>query len=1035
MYTEAQSLSKKNSSEWRVYSLWNKALSEYFFDGKNEDRPVYLDINDQLLVDLGQEIGIDKDQAVLHFISAIAGTLVQGLHFDDHFYVAAVWRQRKGEETPPFIALLAFFSYVAERMVRDPNFAAHNYYGRLQKELGINDAFHADLKKSYQEVTEIFWPWLNEWLISWDGQLGLPTARALDNRRYVSVAISQALVREQDRNILKRIFAEHGLSPGQRLGKLEMLSLLLHWASLSHNLNSLSKLIHRGGDIRDKVAEIACSELESWDGRLTHKDTSERGTRLFYIASLSTYPQLKIELNLCASLPSDKCGELTLAADSSAEAMLGFNQCAENLSFEWLDDFGVAVVEPYEKIAHGDVLLARTKLIKKNSSSFYVREGQPICILMDRLDIGAYQEVTRIGLGQKSIILVHQSIQDKVESFLVETARPGYKKYTAEKVLGLPKSWVIFSDVQILKVVEVSGLEALAPLMDSLISVTGGVYLGNDSWLASQPPEVTVTINTNSPLNVEISQSLHFDKFIEKIVLPINSGVGFIELKHLKLPDGDYQIIVTETLGDSGQKFRSGFKLRSSSSVRIFKRSNAGAIGYVFNSNNLIDTISAKKLSNISGDLISLNGGDINSKHQVNINYPQVELVSGVFSIADDSYLTDNSRESLVETITKDAGSCLLRGYHVVQYAPVPPKMPPGHLVMGKCSDCSLTLWQATKGYSRFPGHSRSHKENSARTVVDSFINVREISPIVNEPNKKPTYKDIFDALCYVKEGTFERFSSIVRSLSTETWAPHNLIRSLSSLGHLDYEIDEHTLRPKSWRIADPTLISISHDEFILCGWSSESFIDQFTKVAQDLGAVLLVKNNHESIPILKIKNIKKSELDIFTELINKDSAFPLSSTDNFAGKLLTLLPELRELIDVLPEVNLPNSDLEFFDDINMRWVKVLEATKSGAYRHLLNGIKYFYASSVSHTEIKGIMCDSRLAKYLAMSNSYQNFYSYDATKCELKVRVGMDLPFLYERVAVMCSGELPEVQNGVLVYKIIPQEIAEGLAFKLFAE
>ncbi len=1035
MYTEAKSLSKKISPEWRSYSLWNKALSEHFFSGNYEDRPVYLDINDQLLADLGEEIGLDNDQVVASFISAISGTLAEGLHFDSHYYVAAEWRQRKEEEAPPFIALLAFFSYVAEKMVRDPNFAAHNYYGRLQKELGIDDTFHADLKKSYQEVTERFWPWLNEWLISWDGQLGLPTARALDNRRYVSVAISQALVREQDRNILKRVFAEHGLSPGQRLGKIEMLSLLLHWSSLAHNFNSLSKLIQRGGDIRDKVAEIACSELESWDGRLAFKDSAEKGGRLFYIATFTTYPQLKIELNLCATLSSDKCGDLILASDSSSEAKVGFSQCIEDLSFEWLNDFGVAVVEPYEKIAHGDALLGRTKLVKKTGSSFFVRDGQPICILMDRLDIGAYQEVSRIGLGQKSIVLVHQSIQDKVENFLIETARPGYKKYTAEKVSGLPRSWILFTDIQILKVQEVSGLEALAPLMDSLISVSGGLYLGNDSWLTSHPPEVTITINTDSPLSVQISQSLHFDVPKEKIDIEIGCGVGFVSIKNLNLPDGDYQITVTEALGDGDQKFRSGFKLRSSNSVRIYKRGNTGAISYFLNSENLIDTISAKKNSYSSGNSISLNGGDIITTSEIKINYPRVKLVDGDFFGLENSESIHQSRAPLIDTATKEAGSCLLRGYHIVQYAGVPPGMPPGYLVMGKCSDCSLTLWQATKGYSRFPRRTTSFKGDSSKSIGNSYINVSDITPISEEPTHAPSYRDIFDALCYVKEGTFERLSSIVRSVSGETWAPHNLMRSLASLGHLDYEIDELTLRPKSWRIADPTLVSISHDEFILTGWSSQKFINQFTKTAEDLGAEVLIKNNSKNLPSLKIRNIKRSDLDIFTELINKDSMFPLSSSVNFTDKLLTLLPKLSTLIDVLPVINLPNSGLEFFDEINMKWQKVPEATKTGAYRHQLNGTKYFYASIEKHQKIRSVTCDARLAKYFAMSKFYEKFLRYHGSNQELKVRVGMDLPFLYERVAVMCSGELPEVQNGVLIYKMVPKEIAEGLVFKLFTE
>jgi hypothetical protein len=372
MYIESQSLLNKTESGWRNYSLWNEVIFNHFFSGANKNKNVYLFINDEIVKDIGKQLNIPESEAIISFTNSIKATLVNQLPFDEHYYVANKWMKRGIEESPPFIALLALFSYVAEQMVADPNFAANNYYGRLQNALDIPDLEQDNLIKSYQEITERLWPSLNEWLNSWDGQLGLPTAKALDNRKYVSVAISQALVREQDRSILKRVFSEHGLSPGQRLGKNEMLSLLFHWASTSHANNSLSRLIQRGGDFRDKVAEIACAELEAWDGYLSIKDAAERGGRLFYVATFNTYPSLKLELNLCTNLTIEKCDELTISEDSSLSGRDAFMLCKDQITLEWMNDFGVAVVEPYSQISHGDALAAKLKLIKRNSSSFFV---------------------------------------------------------------------------------------------------------------------------------------------------------------------------------------------------------------------------------------------------------------------------------------------------------------------------------------------------------------------------------------------------------------------------------------------------------------------------------------------------------------------------------------------------------------------------------------------------------------------------------------------------------------------------------------
>jgi hypothetical protein len=46
-----------------------------------------------------------------------------------------------------------------------------------------------------------------------------------------------------------------------------------------------------------------------------------------------------------------------------------------------------------------------------------------------------------------------------------------------------------------------------------------------------------------------------------------------------------------------------------------------------------------------------------------------------------------------------------------------------------------------------------------------------------------------------------------------------------------------------------------------------------------------------------------------------------------------------------------------------------------------------------------------------------------------------MELPFLFDRVAVSCSGKTPEKGNGIITYTQIDKDIAEGLAFKLFNE
>jgi len=1033
-YIKSKSLDcKTNAEAWSNYSKWNELIATYFFSEKFEDRPVYLDISDQLLATFSEKLDLSVADTVNDFKNSIIDTLNRASPFNLHLDNAFKWKRRAEEETPPFVALLALFSYVAEKMVRDNDFGANNYYGRLQRELRLADDDHAELQKSYREISEFCWPWLNEWIASYDGEIGLPTAKALDSRVYVSVAISQALVREQDRNALKRIFMESGLNPGQRLGKMEMLSLLLHWSSSSGGSSSLSKMIQRGGDIRDKVSEIACSELEAWDGKLSLKESLENAARLFYIATFKSYPQNKITLYLCTNSAREIESSYALTDDSSDEARIGFKGYQNEITLDYLDDFGVSVLEPFEKISHGDALLSKLRIKNQKSNRLLERNGQPICILMYRLEIGAYQEVSRAVIGAPSIVLAHQSILERVTDALNDIARPGFKLLNATQARGLPEGWVLITDVQILKTKEIRGLESLSPLLGGSVSLVGGLYLGNEAWLKSLPPEIVISLDTNKGVSVELIQMLDFGKKINKVKFNPGSGVQFISLKDYELPDGDYQIIVFE--GSPQKKIEvSNFKIRSGSSVRMYKRSNSAKLTYILSSDNPVNSISALKSPKIPEDPILLSGCNIFGRSTLEESYPKLKIQTGSSLLTTPEGIDKHERSALTKTTTLDAGSCVLRGYHVKVYDQVPIGAPVGYLVRAKCSDCSLTVWERTRGY--YTGtHRRREQLDPLRPVNPiSNINLKAVTPIKDSlyPNR-PTYRQIFDALCYIKEGTFERFSSIIRAQNDEPWAPYEALRELVGLGHVDLQLDSNTLKPHAWRITDPSLILTGDSKFTVLGWCSDAFIEQLRDVSASLGGTLEVLETNENFPIFEILGIDSDSIDGFAEIVSAVSAFPVTCTKKFTNKLLAAIPCLSELARSLPQVEMPEKNLQYFDPDDMKWKAVDSEIRRGSYRHDLNGVKYFFLPNDFIKSSNAYLTDARLTKYLSLAEKYWKFFKYDEKLGILQTPIGMELPFLYERVAVSCSGRVPEKANGLTTYTQINKDIAEGLAFKLF--
>ena len=77
-------------------------------------------------------------------------------------------------------------------------------------------------------------------------------------------------------------------------------------------------------------------------------------------------------------------------------------------------------------------------------------------------------------------------------------------------------------------------------------------------------------------------------------------------------------------------------------------------------------------------------------------------------------------------------------------------------------------------------------------------------------------------------------------------------------------------------------------------------------------------------------------------------------------------------------------------------------------------------------------LCDAKLVKYFALKDFHDHWFTYDKQTEQLNIPLHMQLPFLYERIAVCSSGNLPKI-GEYLSYTNLPIKIAEGLAYKLF--
>jgi len=167
------------AQSWARYRAWNEAIADYLFSDASAGRAVYLAVEDDDLVHLCRALGEPQEQPSGALVDAVKATLNldPGVNdFRDHVqYVSA--RPSGSLETPSSLALLVVLSLAAASMDAADGMAAHNYYGRLTRLLGLTDPdVVRRLQSGYQQVAEDLWAPLNDWLVAWDGARGGPTA-------------------------------------------------------------------------------------------------------------------------------------------------------------------------------------------------------------------------------------------------------------------------------------------------------------------------------------------------------------------------------------------------------------------------------------------------------------------------------------------------------------------------------------------------------------------------------------------------------------------------------------------------------------------------------------------------------------------------------------------------------------------------------------------------------------------------------------------------------------------------------------------
>ena len=1023
---------------WNRYERLNIAIAEEVFGENAAGRPVYLDLEPDVLARIAERMAespaTEPDALLCEVVKATLPPPdgAEGL-FSAHTARAVLWELEGSSNPPPCIGVLAMLSLVAEHMKHTEEFAGSNYYGRLLQALEIDGEWRDRVARDFRRETPLLWNTLNRWLEDSNGRRGLPTAIVFDRRRFIGLPLSQALVRAQDRTKLPVLFAQFGLQSGQRISVRAMQELLTEWIPDSQVTQSLKRLWSKQSN-RERISEVVCAELEGWDGALPielRPAEHKLDDNLFLAAELRAYPRPAIELLLVARHIGQGAGRsVALSADVSGSAMTALGRLGDRMHLHPIPGTSWESVEPSQLVSYPELLIANVSLEVSEGGTRVTRRAKRLVLLKRYEADHLFIEARRAELLETYLILVVSELTGSVRGMLQSNARRGWHELSHETLPGLPLGWTAFQNVQLERIagVAMDDLAPLQPIARTHLALGGGLPLpGMNVWHSDRLPELRVVVdehNETDVAHVRAVPSRYLDGR-EGVDVPLGKveGAGVVDLSGvLELRDGDFRIVVVcppkdRTLATAGLRARSG------SWPRRLDEGEDTRIGHVL--------LNGRWLTPFAGGVVD-DPQSTKIRGALVENAPQpatVERAAGrlplpmrpgmlVEEVEQDGW---DSVETAMEGAVEELPVCFTRAYHHWLCAERQGREP----VYSICKDCGREKWWKLKRKRQSRGSARDVGRHDGVRGASRHRALPEI-PESGEADLEL----VLDALSYARTGSWRSLRAVTAPIDDAPWFAYEAARRLEALGHIQLEIDRRNLAPRRWCIAPPTVVEPESGPCFLAGSRSNRLVRAVAEVVSgELAGDVCVVRQPDGPDVVEIHGLGSDELTLLVDEINEYRGQELGLSIRPASRIAALLPPLSAIRMSLPELTTSAGRLDRLDLDSGRWVPVDRMDRAGAYR--LRSRPWVYAvvpttdAGARHT----VIADVRLAKHLAARDASLALVGYDEPCHTLLASAGAPLPGLLERAAVLCSGRLPTRRpDGTLAYERVPLEIAEAI-------
>lgn len=1010
---------------WDRYDRWNAAVADVVYSTDGAGRPAYLDLEDEVvrtIRDVADPEAADPAKALVEATrSTLELTRGAAAMLTGHEHRLQQWERGDMMTAPPVLALLAVMSLAAENMHQGDGQAAHNFYGRLAELYELNDRQQKWFTDAYRSrrgdgppLSERFWGAINTWLERVEGNRGLPTAFALAHA-HVGLPLSQALVRQTDRERFSVLFEAYGLPPYATLPVADMDDLLAEW--LSRTPCPVSNTLHRmwlkEGAARERIVDIARLTLESWDGAEAPAGVPGRRQidAVRINALLRRFPVRQLEITLVVAARSTAPVEALTLVDRNG-ALLGELDFVPGAS-GWL-----SLADPSDVDA-GSFLRGETMLVRGAGQAALRRRPRRVLPLRRDELLQAFVECERLSLGEDALLLATNEVANKVADALALVARPGFSRY--DSVRGLPDGWTLFDGVQILSSPppevasnQLLDLHVLRPLATSQVVLQGGMRLPGHirKWSSALPPELRVTSDAAAEPSARLTTIRVFtsDPAVER-QQSSTQAVLIWDLAAEHLPDGDYEISVFESGVPMGRP--EVLRLRSADTPAVRLEDDAVPLAH--------DPVSAAFAL-----LTARSDADDAFRCAPLVDTPLAGVAPATSTTppwfaARRTAAAPSRGGRHLQIPGPDKGSCMLTGAHHMMVETATQGVPS---VEGVCKTCGLV--------KRYPARGRRARRapKAATCTTAPRVNVLDLTKV--KDSSQIDWALAFDSLCHVGAGPISALERIAMQLEPTPLFGDVFARHLEALGHVELERDPPTLAVIAWEVVGPTLAGLADGRAVLVGFRSERLLVAIEDAAWARKIDLTVDHGTGALPRVRLESHDADLISDVARAIEGATGRRVRYVPQAAEALASTLPPFSRAIAALSSTSaVGGRSPERWNAVTARFEPARDAGTPGAYRFTDHGRRYLYRRPEDIGASTAVVGDARIVKHASALAERLPLVGYDADQRVLYVPLGADLPGLYGRAAVLASGRPPHENTfeRLLEYRGVSAQLAATLS------